>query len=109
MNIEYDESQSSTGAAHRRARAAVRDNIMTDPQITAERRVNQTEGERCADGAEPPLPSVSEDGVDLGLIRWYISLTPAQRLETLQNFVNFVVEARNAREAGAVRRPAPRS
>lgn len=78
---------------------------MTDDEIA-----NGGVSGECADqAAAEPLPAFSEDGVDLGLIRWYIGLTPAQRLETLQNFVNFVVEARNAREAGAVRRPAPRS
>lgn len=32
----------------------------------------------------PPLPDYSEDGVDLSLIRWMLSLTPAQRLQFLQ-------------------------
>jgi hypothetical protein len=46
------------------------------------------------------LPAHSADGVDLGLIRWSLNLIPAQRLETLQSFVDFVIEARNARETG---------
>lgn len=29
----------------------------------------------------------SEDGVDLTLIRWMLSLTPAERLMTLQNTI----------------------
>jgi hypothetical protein len=29
-------------------------------------------------------PSYSEDGVDLTLIRWMLSLTPAERLEVLR-------------------------
>ena len=29
----------------------------------------------------------SEDGVDLTLIRWMLSLTPAERLKTLQNTI----------------------
>lgn len=34
---------------------------------------------------EPPdLPTHSADGVDLTLIRWMLSLTPAERLEVLQ-------------------------
>jgi hypothetical protein len=33
------------------------------------------------------------DGVDVSLIRWMLSLTPAQRLETLQDFVDAVAEA----------------
>src|SRR5262245_42439114 len=31
------------------------------------------------------LPAYSEDGIDLTLIRWMLSLTPAKRLEGLQN------------------------
>jgi len=59
-----------------------------------------------ADDVPPPAespPVLSPEGVDLGQIRWFLSLTPAERLETLQNFVDFVVAARNAREAGPVR------
>jgi hypothetical protein len=36
----------------------------------------------------------SEDGVDLSLIRWMLDLTPAERLEVLQNFVNATLRAR---------------
>lgn len=32
-------------------------------------------------------PIYSEDGVDLTLIRWMLSLTPTQRLEALQEAV----------------------
>ena len=31
-----------------------------------------------------PLPDYSEDGVDLSLIRWMLSLTPAERLKFLE-------------------------
>ena len=41
-------------------------------------------------------PTHREDGVDLTLIRWMLSMTPAQRLEALQQFVDSVVEARAA-------------
>jgi len=41
-------------------------------------------------------PRHGEDGVDVTLIRWMLSLTPAQRLEVLQQFVNRVLEARAA-------------
>lgn len=42
----------------------------------------------------------SADGVDLTLIRWMLSLTPAERLQVLQQFVNSVEEirTRNASE-----------
>ena len=36
----------------------------------------------------------SEDGVDLTLIRWMLSLTPAERLDVLQGFVDSVLEIR---------------
>ena len=36
----------------------------------------------------------SEEGVDLTLIRWMLSLTPAERLDVLQGFVDSVLEIR---------------
>ena len=39
-------------------------------------------------------PTHSEDGVDLTLIRWMLSMTPAERLETLQQHINSVLEMR---------------
>ncbi len=36
----------------------------------------------------------SEDGVDLTLIRWMLSLTPTERLRVLQSHVNSVVRLR---------------
>jgi hypothetical protein len=36
----------------------------------------------------------SADGVDLTLIRWMLSLTPAERLQVLQQFVNSVLQIR---------------
>jgi hypothetical protein len=41
----------------------------------------------------------SADGVDLTLIRWMLSLTPAERLQVLQRFINSVEEIR-AQNAG---------
>ena len=32
-------------------------------------------------------PTYSDDGVDLTLIRWMLSMTPTQRLETLQQTI----------------------
>jgi hypothetical protein len=37
----------------------------------------------------------SEDGVDLSLIRWMLSLTPAERLQVLQRHVDSIEEMRN--------------
>ena len=36
----------------------------------------------------------SEDGVDLTLIRWMLSLTPAERLQVLQQYVDSVLSIR---------------
>jgi hypothetical protein len=47
----------------------------------------------------PPLPDYSEDGVDLSLIRWTLSLTPAERLRFLDERIDEVLAIRelNAR------------
>ncbi len=45
-------------------------------------------------GAEKP--SHSEDGVDLTLIRWMLSLTPAERLEVLQQHIWAIASLRDA-------------
>ncbi|MCU1237010.1 MAG: hypothetical protein JWP63_4977 [Candidatus Solibacter sp.] len=41
-----------------------------------------------------PQAEYSEDGVDLTLIRWMLSLTPAERLQVLQRHVNAILELR---------------
>jgi hypothetical protein len=41
-----------------------------------------------------PLPDYSPDGVDLTLIRWMLSLTPAERLQFVQNHVNGILAIR---------------
>lgn len=41
-----------------------------------------------------PDEAYSPDGVDLTLIRWMLSPTPAERLDVLQDFVDFVMEVR---------------
>ena len=40
------------------------------------------------------LTDYSPDGVDLTLIRWMLSLTPAERLEFLEQRVNDIVAIR---------------
>jgi hypothetical protein len=52
-----------------------------------------------ASGDEARLTDYSPDGVDLTLIRWMLSLTPAQRLEFLEQRVNEIIAIRelNAR------------
>lgn len=41
-----------------------------------------------------PEKEYSPDGVDLTLIRWMLSLTPAERLQVLQQHVNAVLAIR---------------
>jgi len=43
-------------------------------------------------------PAYSEDGVDLTLIRWMLSLTPAERLRTLQNAVRSLLKLRGLKK-----------
>jgi hypothetical protein len=42
----------------------------------------------------PDATSYSDDGVDLTMIRWMLSLTPAERLEVLQAAVNSILDIR---------------
>lgn len=48
---------------------------------------------------EATLPIYDENGVDLTLIRWMLSLTPAERIATLQDHIDFVELARESRRA----------
>lgn len=48
---------------------------------------------------EPLEPDVSPDGVDLSLIRWMLSLSPLERLEALQDFVDGALALRDGRVA----------
>ena len=54
----------------------------------------RTTGMNSSDSPLPDLPTHSEEGVDLTLIRWMLSLTPAERLEVLQGIVDFVEAVR---------------
>ncbi len=42
------------------------------------------------------LTSYSPDGVDLTLIRWMLSLTPAERLDVLQQHLQAITSLRDA-------------
>ena len=50
--------------------------------------------QRWAMQARDEQPDYGEDGVDLTMIRWMLSLTPAERLEVLQAAVNSILEIR---------------
>ena len=41
-----------------------------------------------------PLPEYSSDGVDLSLIRWFIAMTPAERLAFAEDRVNDILRIR---------------
>ena len=41
-------------------------------------------------------PAYNVEGVDLTLIRWTLSMTPAERLHTLQDFIDSITEMRHA-------------
>lgn len=46
-----------------------------------------------------PSEAESPDGIDLTLIHWMLSLTPLERLEVLQDWVDGITELRNGRIA----------
>ena len=52
------------------------------------------------DVTPPPgnRPTHSEDGVDLTVIRWMLSLTPAERLEVLQQTIRSIMKMRGETE-----------
>ena len=43
---------------------------------------------------DPGLPTHGDDGVDLTLIRWFLTLTPAERLQFLQDNVSSILRLR---------------
>jgi hypothetical protein len=47
---------------------------------------------------EPERPERSEDGVDLTLIRWMLSLTPLERLRASRDFSNSLLRLRARRD-----------
>jgi hypothetical protein len=47
-----------------------------------------------ADHDPEALTEYSDDGVDLTLIRWMLSLTPAERLQVVQRHSNAIVAIR---------------
>ncbi len=53
-------------------------------------------GDREEESSPGNEPTYSEDGVDLTLIRWMLSLTPAERLQVLQQSVESLLSLRDA-------------
>jgi len=46
--------------------------------------------------AEAATPAYDENGVDLSLVRYSLSLTPTQRLKAVENFMNAMASVRIA-------------
>ena len=53
-------------------------------------------GDGEAESSHENDPTYSADGVDLTLIRWMLSLTPAERLEVLQQSAESLLSLRDA-------------
>ena len=53
-------------------------------------------------------PTHSEDGVDLTLIRWFLTLTPAERLHVLQQNVRSILELREKLKKSGRGKPFPK-
>lgn len=49
-----------------------------------------------------PEPDYSEEGVDLSLIRWMLSLTPSERLDLVEGHVNDILAIRALNASHAV-------
>jgi hypothetical protein len=49
---------------------------------------------RMEQGQPAPAPEYSEDGVDLSLIRWMLSLSPRERLAFLEERINDILSVR---------------
>jgi hypothetical protein len=43
---------------------------------------------------DAPKPEYDENGVDLSLVRYSLSLTPTQRLKAVENFMNAMASVR---------------
>jgi hypothetical protein len=46
--------------------------------------------------ADAPRSDFDENGVDLSLVRYSLSLTPTQRLKAVENFMNAMASVRTA-------------
>jgi hypothetical protein len=47
---------------------------------------------------DPPESPYDSSGVDVTLIRWMLDMTPAERLQVLQSFVDAIWKARGAND-----------
>ena len=60
---------------------------------------NLQDNDQIKHGQTTEKPVYSEDGVDLTLIRWMLSLAPTERLQVLQRNVHSILRPRNVRSA----------
>jgi hypothetical protein len=58
----------------------------------------------CPADADPASPRDADEGVDVTLIRWMLSLSPEDRLAVLQGFVDSVAELTHASSTTEVQR-----
>lgn len=58
-----------------------------------------TRGKKVTREETPWQPDTAPDGVDLGQIRSMLALTPIQRLQRMQDFVDGIMALRNGRKA----------
>lgn len=56
--------------------------------------IKSRDGNPEASPSPADKPTHSEDGVDLTLIRWFLTLTPAERLEALQQTIRSIMKVR---------------
>jgi hypothetical protein len=59
-----------------------------------EQHEKSNEGNPTPTPADEPAPAYSEDGVDLTLIRWFLSLTPTERLRHLEDHLRAIMKVR---------------
>jgi hypothetical protein len=63
--------------------------------------MKQQSDDRPGGSLPPQHAQDAGDGVDVSLIRWMLGLTPAERLDALQGFVDSVTSLRSSTDAAA--------
>ena len=76
---------------HKPAHPLFSEKLTLDKEMTPDK-TPKTQQENIPLKESPPTHS--EDGVDLTLIRWMLSMTPAERLQTLQQNVQAILRLR---------------
>jgi hypothetical protein len=61
------------------------------PHVILSNRIRYSGSDAMPEDNQDRLTDYSPDGVDLTLIRWMLSLTPAERLEFLEDRVNDIL------------------